>query len=116
MTLPGWGSWGGRGVRRSKKTAPDRKKFAKKIPGIEASQRKDAKLDHVILSERRDRKAAKYLIKDLPFPYTSASQHEMALRQPLGPEWSTALQQRKATMPNVLVKPGVLISPVTKTQ
>ena len=57
-TLPGWGSWSGKGVRKSKKVAP-RRQFIKRIPGVEASQRKDAKLDHVILSERRQKAAAK---------------------------------------------------------
>ena len=56
-----------------------------------------------------------YLVKDLPYPYTSASQHEHALRQPLGQEWSTATRMRADTMPDVLVKPGVLIQPVSKS-
>lgn len=30
------------------------------------------------------------MLKDLPFPYTSAAQHEHKLRTPLGPEWSTS--------------------------
>lgn len=80
------GAWAGKGAKKSKNA----RKFVKKIDGVDASQRKDAKLNHVIISERKDKKAAKYMLKDLPFPYTSAAQHEHKLRTPMGPEWSTS--------------------------
>ena len=80
------GAWAGKGAKKSKNA----RKFVKKIDGVDAAQRKDAKLNHVIISERKDKKAAKYMLKDLPFPYTSAAQHEHKLRTPMGPEWSTS--------------------------
>ena len=49
LTLPGWGSWTGQGVKRR----ATEKKLVKKVPGIEASKRKDAKLKHVIINEKR---------------------------------------------------------------
>ena len=109
-TIPGWGSWGGKGVRKSSKA----KKFIKHVPGIDASDRKDAQLAHVVINEKRDRKSVKYLVKDLPYPYTNAAQHEQALRQPLGPEWQTTATQRALTRPKVLLKPGSLIAPISK--
>jgi U3 small nucleolar RNA-associated protein 14 len=48
LTLPGWGSWTGQGVKRR----ATEKKLIKKIPGIEESRRKDAKLKNVIINER----------------------------------------------------------------
>jgi U3 small nucleolar RNA-associated protein 14 len=48
LTLPGWGAWTGQGV---KKRATE-KKLIKKIPGIEQSKRKDAKLKNVIINEK----------------------------------------------------------------
>lgn len=54
------------------------------------------------------------MLKDLPFPYTSAAQHEHKLRTPLGPEWSTATVLRDQTMPQILIKPGVTITPVSR--
>jgi len=49
LTLPGWGSWTGEGVK-----PPSREfKVIKKIPGIDESKRKDAKLKHVIINEKR---------------------------------------------------------------
>lgn len=80
------GSWAGKGAKKAKNA----RKFIKKIDGVDASERKDAKMNHVIISERKDKKAAKYMLKDLPFPYTSAAQHEHKLRTPMGPEWSTS--------------------------
>lgn len=47
-------------------------------------------MNHVIISEKKDKRASKYMLKDLPFPYTSAAQHEQKLRTPMGPEWSTS--------------------------
>ena len=61
LTLPGWGSWTGQGVKRRAME----KKIIKKVPGIEASQRKDAKLKHVIINEKQVKK----VIPPLPFFY-----------------------------------------------
>lgn len=112
LTLPGWGAWGGKGARKSQKQ--QKKKHIKHIPGIEASDRKDAKYDHVIISEKKDKKAAKYLTKDLPYPYTSVRQFEQKLAQPTGIEWNTRGTVKEMTTPRVLTKPGMIIKPVTR--
>lgn len=49
LTLPGWGAWTGQGVKRR---ATERK-LVRKIPGVEESKRKDAKLKDVIINEKR---------------------------------------------------------------
>jgi len=49
LTLPGWGAWTGQGVKR----LAAEKKLVKKIPGLEESKRKDAKLKNVVISEKR---------------------------------------------------------------
>jgi U3 small nucleolar RNA-associated protein 14 len=51
LTLPGWGSWTGLGVKRR----ATEKKLIKKIPGIDASKRKDAKLKNVIINEKKSK-------------------------------------------------------------
>lgn len=104
------GSWSGKGVKKAKNA----KKFITKIAGIEPASRQDANYTNVIISEKKDKKAAKYLLKDLPFPYTSAAQHEHKLRQPLGPEFSTATVLRDQTMPRILIKPGATIRPLSR--
>ncbi|QRV83595.1 U3 small nucleolar RNA-associated protein 14 [Ceratobasidium sp. AG-Ba] len=99
-TLPGWGSWGGRGT---KKSAP-RPSLVKKIAGVDATKRADAGKSHVIISERKDKKAAKYLVKDLPYPYTSKEQFARSMATPIGAEWNTRVAHQRATLPRVVKK------------
>lgn len=112
LTLPGWGNWGGKGVRKS--GAARRRKFVKTIPGLAPEQRKDAKMENVIINEKKDKKAEKYKAKDLPYPYTSAAQYEMAMKAPLGPEWNTRSQHQRLTLPKVVTKPGKAIQPIER--
>ncbi|KAG6818499.1 hypothetical protein H0H93_004542 [Arthromyces matolae] len=109
-TIPGWGSWGGTGMRK----APPKPERIKKIAGIDPTTRADFGKAHVIISEKRDKKAAKYLVKDLPYPYTSRAQFEKAMERPLGTEWNTRVAFQKGTMPRVVKKPGIIINPIEK--
>ncbi|PFH47591.1 hypothetical protein AMATHDRAFT_181790 [Amanita thiersii Skay4041] len=109
-TLPGWGSWGGKGIRK----APPKPSLIKKIAGINPTARADHNKAHVIISERRDKKASKYLVKDLPFPYTSRAQFERSMERPLGIEWNTRVGFQRGTLPKVVTKPGTVITPLKK--
>ncbi|KAG7442817.1 Utp14-domain-containing protein [Guyanagaster necrorhizus] len=109
-TLPGWGSWGGAGTRK----APPKPSLIKKVAGVNAANRADRGKGHVIISEKRDKKAAKYLVKDLPYPYTSKAQFERGMEQPLGVEWNTRVGFQKATLPRVVKKMGTVIDPLQK--
>ncbi|KZT73253.1 Utp14-domain-containing protein [Daedalea quercina L-15889] len=109
-TLPGWGSWGGKGARK----APPKPHLIKKVAGIDPTTRADYGKAHVIISEKRDKKAAKYLVKDLPFPYTSKAQFERSIDAPIGTEWNTRLGFQRATLPRVVTKPGQIIAPLEK--
>ena len=100
------GSWGGAGT---KKVAP-KPHLVKKVAGIDPSSRADYKKAHVIISEKRDKKAAKYLVKDLPYPYTSKAQFERSMEVPLGTEWNTRLGFQRATLPKVVTKVRVACS------
>ncbi|KAJ1018705.1 hypothetical protein NDA13_006392 [Ustilago tritici] len=110
--LPGWGSWTGKGIRHNNK--PANPKFLKKIQGIDAEKRKDAGMDRVIISERRDKKQDKFRVKDLPYPYTSVAQYKAAMSQPLGKEWNTRIETQRLNMPRVMKKPGAVITPVVR--
>ncbi|PWN34096.1 Utp14-domain-containing protein [Meira miltonrushii] len=113
--LPGWGSWSGKGVRTSKKKAEERKKqFTKTTAGLDPTKRKDFGMSNVIINQKRDKKADKFKSDDVPFPYTSRAQYEMAMRNPLGPEWNTRTQHQRMTLPKVLTKPGKAIKPIEK--
>lgn len=54
-TLPGWGAWVGDGVSKKEK-ARNKGRFLTKSEGIKAKNRKDAKLDKVIINEKRVKK------------------------------------------------------------
>jgi U3 small nucleolar RNA-associated protein 14 len=54
-TLPGWGSWVGDGISKREK-ARNKGRFLTKSEGIKAQNRKDAKLERVIINEKRIKK------------------------------------------------------------
>ena len=110
MTLAGWGSWGGKGVKKNKNA----RKFVKKIAGVDAAERKDAGKKNVIISEKKA-KAEKYLSTSLPFPYTSQSQYEQALSSnTITPETSTVGSLQRAITPRIIKKPGAILAPLKK--
>ncbi|KAJ3542359.1 hypothetical protein NM688_g5978 [Phlebia brevispora] len=109
-TLPGWGSWGGLGTKK----APSKPYLIKKIAGVDPTSRADFNKAHVIISEKRDKKAARYLVKDLPYPYTSKAQFERSMDAPIGSEWNTRVGFQRGTLPKVVRKMGTVITPLEK--
>ncbi|EGC49674.1 small nucleolar ribonucleoprotein complex subunit Utp14 [Histoplasma capsulatum var. duboisii H88] len=107
-TLPGWGSWAGAGLtKREKQQAKARRSFVTE-EGVKAEKRRDARLDRVIVNEKRVRKNTKYLASQLPHPFESRQQYERSLRLPIGPEWTTKETFQNATKPRVMLKQGVI--------
>lgn len=60
--------------------------------------RKDAKLKDVVISERWDKKAAKFTTPALPFPFNSTEAFEGSMRHPLGSEFNTDASFRLAEL------------------
>lgn len=71
---------------------------------MDPKSRADYGKAHVIISEKKDKKAAKYMVKDLPYPYTSKAQFERSIETPLGPEWNTRVGFQRGTLPKVTKK------------
>jgi U3 small nucleolar RNA-associated protein 14 len=94
------GNWGGAGIRK----APSKPERIKVIPGVDPTTRADHGKKNIIISEKRDKKVAKYLVKDLPYPYTSKAQFERAMENPLGVEWNTRVGFQRGTLPRVVKK------------
>lgn len=115
--LPGWGSWTGDGL--SKATRKQNKRLAHNplrksvVEGVRAANRKDAKLDNVIISEAQQRKSKKYLASSLPHQFEKRDQYERSLRIPVGPEWTTKETFQRNTRPRVVVKQGI-VEPMEK--
>ncbi|KAI9811237.1 MAG: hypothetical protein M1827_005569 [Pycnora praestabilis] len=111
-TLPGWGNWTGDGISK-KEQKRNKGRFFTKEEGIKKDQRKDKKLDRVIINEKRVKKNAKYLASNLPHPFETRQQYERSLRLPVGPEWTTKETFQGATKPRIMTKQGI-IAPMQK--
>ncbi|XP_064015320.1 U3 small nucleolar RNA-associated protein 14 homolog A [Pogoniulus pusillus] len=108
LVLPGWGEWGGTGLRPS---ARKTKRFLVKPPP--APPRKDQHLPHVILSEKRNIHAAAHQVNELPFPFERHQQFEQSIRTPLGSTWNTQRAFQKLTAPRVITRAGHIIQPIS---
>ncbi|MEW5305610.1 MAG: hypothetical protein WDW36_008141 [Sanguina aurantia] len=110
--LPGWGSWGSQGPSRREtaiaKLAADK---AKRDRERAAAARQDASLRNVVLSEKWDKKAAKYTAVSVPFPFDNKEVYERSIRQPLGREYNPDESFRHLTRPAVIKATGVMIQP-----
>ncbi|KAH6678823.1 Utp14 protein-domain-containing protein [Plectosphaerella plurivora] len=111
-TLPGWGSWVGDGIS-ARQQARQKGRFLTKVEGVNKKNRKDAKLDKVIINEKRLKNNDKYLATQLPHPFESRAQYERSLRLPMGPEWMTKQSFQEAVKPRLLMKQGI-ITPMSK--
>ncbi|XP_060768949.1 U3 small nucleolar RNA-associated protein 14 homolog A [Neoarius graeffei] len=109
LTLPGWGEWGGVGLKPSRRK---RRKFRLKPPP--AAPRKDHKLPAVIISEKRNSSVALHQVSQLPFPFQDSAQFETCIRSPMGQTWNTQNTVKKLTAPRVVTKLGSIIEPLRK--
>ncbi|NXH29153.1 UT14A protein, partial [Myiagra hebetior] len=108
LVLPGWGEWGGTGLKPSARKV---KRFLIKPPP--APPRKDEHLPHVILSEERNVHLAAHQVSELPFPFERHQQFEQSIRTPVGPTWNTQRAFQKLTAPRVITRAGHIIQPIS---
>ncbi|NXX98555.1 UT14A protein, partial [Centropus bengalensis] len=108
LVLPGWGEWGGTGLKPSTKKV---KRFL--LKPAPAPPRKDQHLPHVIMSERRNIYAAAHQVSELPFPFERHQQFEQSIRTPLGSTWNTQRAFQKLTAPRVITRAGHIIQPIS---
>ncbi|XP_075369200.1 U3 small nucleolar RNA-associated protein 14 homolog A [Mycteria americana] len=108
LVLPGWGEWGGTGLKPSTKKI---KRFLLKPPP--APPRKDQHLPHVIMSEQRNIHAAAHQVSELPFPFERHQQFEHSIRTPVGTTWNTQRAFQKLTAPRVITRAGHIIQPIS---
>lgn len=109
LTLPGWGEWGGVGLKPSRwKRRRFRVKMAPPPP------RQDQKLPDVIISEKRNASLAPHQVSHIPFPFENTAQFESCIRTPIGPTWNTQNVVKKMTKPKVVTTMGAIIEPMVK--
>ncbi|CAE1251035.1 UTP14 [Acanthosepion pharaonis] len=109
LVQPGWGSWCGNGL-----TVPKwkRKRFTIKA---NRKRRKDDRLGHVIINEKKDKVISAYQVKEVPFPFTDAKTFARSIRAPIGKEWNSQIALNKLTEPKVTTKSGTIIKPIDKS-
>ncbi|KAK9837770.1 hypothetical protein WJX74_004747 [Apatococcus lobatus] len=108
--LPGWGTWAGQ--QREPKWMRDARVKAQKEKDAALKARKDAKLKAVVVSERWDKRAAKYGTPDVPFPFHSRAIYDQSMRQPIGKDYNPTSSYRDMTRPPVLKEAGSIIQPI----
>jgi len=111
LTLPGWGDWGGGGLKVSKRK---RKRFIIKAPP--APKRNDENKGHLILNTDKDVKIKAHQVSNVPFPFTSVSDWEASIRAPVGAAFLPPSAFKKMIQPKVKTQMGAVIEPMDKTQ
>ncbi|XP_072253909.1 U3 small nucleolar RNA-associated protein 14 homolog A [Leuresthes tenuis] len=111
LTLPGWGEWGGLGLKPS-----SRKRRRFRVKTAPPAPRKDQHLPSVIISEKRNSSISLHQVNSLPFPFENHSQFESAVRSPLGRTWNTERTVKKVTKPKVLTQLGAIIEPMAEEE
>ncbi|XP_078698519.1 U3 small nucleolar RNA-associated protein 14 homolog A-like [Branchiostoma floridae x Branchiostoma belcheri] len=108
LFMPGWGNWGGVGVKVNEKT---RTRFRKKAPP--PKPRLDWGLHHVIINEDKDEKLKTHQVRQLPKGFGSVTEFERSIRAPLGKDWNTPSAVAKLTEPKVVTRAGTIIQPIS---
>lgn len=111
LTLPGWGAWGGTGIKPSRRK---HKRFRVKAPP--APPRKDQRLPDVIISEKRNSSLSLHQVSSLPFPFQTHTQFESTVRSPLGRTWNTERAVKSITKPRLVTQLGAIIQPMGDEQ
>ncbi|XP_034429264.1 U3 small nucleolar RNA-associated protein 14 homolog A [Hippoglossus hippoglossus] len=111
LTLPGWGEWGGGGLKPSRNK---RRRF--RIKTVLPPPRKDQHLPSVIISEKRNSSISLHQVNSLPFPFENHMQFESTVRSPVGRTWNTEHTVKKITKPKVITQLGSIIEPMAREE
>ena len=99
---------------RRKKTFPKHLKAPKSKKQDTKPKRKDSHLKHVIISEKRVKKNAKFQLGSVPYPYQSREQYEKAMSGTIGREWNVSNSVKNMTRPEVVTRIGKMIKPISR--
>lgn len=114
--LPGWGEWGGEDAKLNQ-----RHKEKLEHTGIQRQieqsflmkSRADAALEHVIINhDGVELVPDRMTLHMVPRPFSNPQEFARSMRQPLGPEWSSALGFKEGVQPRVEVEKGSSVLPL----
>ncbi|KAI4456734.1 u3 small nucleolar rna-associated protein 14 [Holotrichia oblita] len=109
LTLPGWGSWGGKNIPISKKK---KKRFI--LKGPKQFSRKDINKGNLIINESGNDKIKSHLVNEVPFPFKTVKDFEASVRAPVGNTFIPETAYRKMIKPSLKTKMGAIIEPITE--
>lgn len=108
LTLPGWGSWGGKDIKIPKrKSKRFMMKFPKRLP------RRDDNKGKLIINEEANGKIKEHMVSQVPFPFKAVKDFEASIRAPIGRTFVPEPAFRKMVKPAVLTKMGAIIEPIS---
>ncbi|XP_068617616.1 U3 small nucleolar RNA-associated protein 14 homolog A [Battus philenor] len=113
LSLPGWGKWGGKGIK-VRKLKRKRNRFILKPPVV--TPRRDENKGDIIIKEYDDPKLSLHKVSDVPFPFNSIKDYEASLRVPLGNTFIPEKAHKKLIQPNVITKAGTIIDPMDEDE
>lgn len=113
LVLPGWGQWGGTGLKPSR---AKRRRFGSKQALAPPPARRDQSLPGVIIWEKRNAAVGLHQVASLPFPFQNQQQFQSTIRTPLGRTWNTEGTVKKVTRPRVVTRLGTIIPPMDQQQ
>ncbi|KAI5638424.1 utp14 protein domain-containing protein [Phthorimaea operculella] len=111
LSLPGWGSWGGKGVK-----APKRKRNRFILKAAPVAPRRDENKGDIIIKEFKDPKLAAHKVKEVPFPFSSVKDYEASIRAPLGNTFIPEKAHKKLIRPSIITKAGAIIEPMDEEE
>ncbi len=111
LTLPGWGSWGGEGIKVSRRK---RRRFTVRAPP--PPRRRDDNRGHLIINEKEDEGLRKHQVSSVPFPFTTVSDFEASVRTPIGDTFVPRTAFKRLIKPKVETKMGTVIEPMTEEE
>ncbi len=113
----GWGDWAGPGEMMVSDKIKRIRDFKIKKIELEENEKLKTRLDkrmpNVMLSERKVKSASKFMVAEVPHPFETREQYERSLQMPLGEEWNASHVHRKNTKPDILIRSGRLIEPIS---
>ncbi|XP_059052628.1 U3 small nucleolar RNA-associated protein 14 homolog A [Achroia grisella] len=112
LTLPGWGSWGGKGIKNSQKRKRNRfiLKAAPKTP------RRDENKGDIVIKEFSNPKLTLHKVTDIPFPFQSVKEYEASIRTPIGNTFIPEKAHKLLIRPAVITKAGTVIEPMDEEE
>ncbi|XP_053610458.1 U3 small nucleolar RNA-associated protein 14 homolog A [Plodia interpunctella] len=111
LSLPGWGSWGGKGIKAKKRK---RNRFILRAPP--KMPRRDDNKGDIIIKEFKNPQLISHKVTQVPFPFKSVKDYEASIRVPIGNTFIPEKAHKELIRPSVITKAGTIIEPMDEDE